>query len=61
MKRSKEKAEKFAESVIVGDHCASIEDLKEALDCKAFIRADPCMRRAGAEMEKQIFDNKDPG
>ena len=60
LKRSKENAEKFVESVIVGDHYASIEDLKEALDYKAFIRTDPYMRRTGAEMEKQIFDNKDP-
>ena len=60
LKRSKENAEKFVESVILGDHYASIEDLKEALDYKAFIRADPYMRRTGAEMEKQIFDNKDP-
>ena len=60
LKRSKENAEKFVESVIIGDHYASIEDLKEALDYKAFIRTDPYMRRTGAEMEKQIFDNKDP-
>ena len=60
LKRSKENAEKFVESVILGDHYASIEDLKEALDYKAFIRADPHMRRTGAEMEKQIFDIKDP-
>ena len=60
LKRSKENAEKFVESVILGDHYASIEDLKEALDYKAFIRADPYMRCTGAEMEKQIFDNKDP-
>ena len=60
LKRSKENAEKFVESVIIGDPYASIEDLKEALDYKAFIRADPHMRRTGAEMEKQIFDNKDP-
>ena len=51
-------AEKFVESVIVGDPYASIEDLKEALDCKAFIRVDPCMRRTGAKMERQIFDDK---
>ena len=60
LKRSKENAEKFVESVILGDHYASIEDLKEALDYKAFIRTDPHIRRTGAEMEKQIFDNKDP-
>ena len=60
LKRSKENAEKFVESVILGDHYASVEDLKEALDYKAFIRTDPYMRRTGAEMEKQIFDNKDP-
>ena len=59
LKRSKENAEKFVESVIVDDNYASIEDLKEALDYKAFIRVDPYMRRTGAEMEKQIFDDKD--
>ena len=59
LKRSKENAEKFVESVIVGDPYASIEDLKEALDYKAFIRVDPYMRRAGAKMKRQIFDNKD--
>ena len=45
--------------VIIGDHYASIEDLKEALDYKAFIRADPYMRRTGAMMERQIFNDKD--
>ena len=59
LKRSKENAEKFVESVITGDHHASVEDLKEALDYKAFIRADPYMRRTGAKMERQIFGNKD--
>ena len=59
LKRLKENAEKFVESVIIGDHYASIEDLKEALDYKAFIRADPYMRRTGAIMERQIFDDKD--
>ena len=59
LKRSKENAEKFVESVIVGDNYASIEDLKEALDYKAFIRVDPYMRRTGAKMERQIFDDKD--
>lgn len=59
LKRSKENAEKFVESVIIGDHYASIEDLKEALDYKAFIRTDPYMRRTGAEMEQQLFDDKD--
>ena len=59
LKRSKENAEKFVESVIVGDNYASIEDLKEALDYKAFIRVDPYMRRTGAKMESQIFDDKD--
>ena len=59
LKRSKENAEKFVESVIIGDHYASIEDLKEALDYKAFIRTDPYVRRTGAEIEKQIFDDKD--
>ena len=57
---SNKNVDKFVESVILGDHYASVEDLKEALDYKAFIRADPHMRRTGAEMEKQIFDNKDP-
>ena len=59
LKRPKENAEKFVESVIIGDHYASIEDLKEALDYKAFIRVDPYMRRTGAKMESQIFDDKD--
>ena len=59
LKRSKENAERFVESVIVGDPYASIEDLQEALDCKAFIRVDPYMRRTGAKMERQIFDDKD--
>ena len=59
LKRSKENAEKFVESVIIGDPYASIEDLKEALDYKAFIRTDPYMRRTGATMERQIFDDKD--
>ena len=59
LKRSKENAEKFVESVIIGDPYASIEDLKEALDYKAFIRVDPYMRRTGAKMERQIFDDKD--
>ena len=59
MKRSKGNAEKCVESVIIGNHYASIEDLKEALDYKAFIRADPYMRRTGATMESQIFDDKD--
>jgi len=59
LKRSKENAEKFVESIIIGDHYASIEDLKEALDYKAFIRTDPYVRRTGAEIEKQIFDDKD--
>ena len=59
LKRSKENAEKFFESVILGDHYASGEDLKEALDYKAFIRTDPFMRRTGAEMEQQLFDDKD--
>ena len=59
LKRSKENAEKFIESVIVGDNYASIEDLKEALDYKAFIRVDPYMRRTDAKMERQIFDDKD--
>ena len=59
LKRSKENAEKFVESVIIGDHYASVEDLKEALDYKAFIRTDPYMRRTGAKMERQIFDDKD--
>jgi len=59
LKRSKENAEKFVESVITGDHHASVEDLKEALDYKAFIRADPYMRRTGAMMERQIFNDKD--
>ena len=59
LKRSKENAEKFVESVIIGDNYASIEDLKEALDYKAFIRVDPYMRRTGAKMESQIFDDKD--
>ena len=59
LKRSKKNAEKFVESVILGDHYASVEDLKEALDYKAFIRTDPYMRRTGAEMEQQLFDDKD--
>ena len=59
LKRSKENAEKFVESVIIGDPYASIEDLKEALDYKAFIRVDPYMHRTGAKMESQIFDDKD--
>ena len=59
LKRSKENAEKFVESVINGDPYASIEDLKEALDYKAFIRVDPYIRRTGAKMERQIFDYKD--
>ena len=59
LKRSKENAEKFVESVIIGDPHASIEDLKEALYYKAFIRVDPYMRRTGAKMERQIFDDKD--
>ena len=59
LKRSKENAEKFVESVIIGDPYASIEDLKEALDYKAFIRVDPYMRRTGAKMERLIFDDKD--
>ena len=59
LKRSKENAEKFVESVILGDHYASVEDLKEALDYKAFIRTDPYMRRTGAEMEQKLFDDKD--
>ena len=59
LKRSKENAEKFVESVILGDHYASVEDPKEALDYKAFIRTDPYMRRTGAEMEQQLFDDKD--
>ena len=59
MTRSKENAEKFVGSVILGDHYASVEDLKEALDYKAFIRTDPYMRRTGAMMEKQIFDDED--
>ena len=59
LKRSKENAEKFVESVIGGDHYASIEDLKDALDYKSFIRTDPCMRHTGATMERQIFDDKD--
>ena len=59
LKRSKENAEKFVESVIIGDNYASIEDLKEALDYKALIRVDPYMRRTGAKMESQIFDDKD--
>ena len=58
LKRSKENAEKFVESVILGDHYASVEDLKEALDYKAFIRTDPYMRRTGAEMEQQLFDDE---
>ena len=59
LKRSKENAEKFVESVIIGDPYASIEDLKEALDYKAFIRVDPYMHRTGAKMKRQIFDDKD--
>ena len=59
LKRSKENAEKFVESVIIGDNYASIEDLKEALDYKAFIRVDPYMRRTGAKMESRIFNDKD--
>ena len=59
LKRSKENAEKFVESVILGDHYASVEDPKEALDYKAFIRTDPYMRRTGAEMEQQLFDDED--
>ena len=59
LKRSKENAEKFVESVIIGDHPASVEDLKEALDYKAFISTDPYMRRTGAEMEQQLFDDED--
>ena len=59
LKRSKENAEKFVESVIIGDNYASIEDLKEALDCKAFIRVDPYISRTGAKMERQIIDDKD--
>lgn len=59
LKRSKENAEKFVESVILGDHYASIEDLKEALDYKAFICVDPYMRRTSTKMERQIFDDKD--
>ena len=58
LKRSKENAEKFVESVILGDHYASIEDLKEALDYKAFIRTDPYMRRTGAEMENKYLTIK---
>ena len=41
------------------DQHASIEDLKEALDYKEFIRVDPYMRRTGTKMERQIFDDKD--
>ena len=59
LKRSKENAEKFVESVILGDHYASVEDPKEALDYKAFIRTDPHMRRTGATMERQLFGDKD--
>ena len=59
LKRSKDNAEKFVESVIIGDNYASIEDLKEALDYKAFIRVDPYMRRTSAKMKRQIVDNKD--
>ena len=52
-------AEKFVESVIIDDHYASIEELKEALDYKAFTRTDPYIRRTGAKTERQIFDDKD--
>ena len=58
-KRSKEFAEDFVDSVICGTHLESVEKLKEALDYKAFIRTDPYMRRTGAKMERQIFDDKD--
>ena len=59
LKRSKQNAEKFVKSVILGDHYASVEDPKEALDYKAFIRTDPYMRRTGATMERQLFGDKD--
>ena len=58
-KRSKEFAEDFVDSVICGTHLESVEKLKDALDYKAFIRTDPYMRRAGAQMEAQIFDDED--
>ena len=44
--------------MILGDHYASIEDLKKALDYKAFIRADPYMRRTGSEMENKYLKIK---
>ncbi|KZR76732.1 hypothetical protein [Prochlorococcus marinus] len=59
LKRSKEFAENFVDSVICGTHLESVEKLKEALDYKAFIRADPYMRRTGATMERQLFGDKD--
>ena len=59
MKRSKEFAEHFVDSVISGTHLESVEKLKEALDYKAFIRTDPHMRRTGATMERQLFGDKD--
>ena len=59
LKRSKEIAEHFVDSVICGTHLESVEKLKEALDYKAFIRADPCMRPTGATMERQLFGDKD--
>ena len=55
----KREPKKFVESVIIGDHHASIEGLKDALDCKEFIRVDPYMHHTGAKMERQIFDGKD--
>ena len=58
-KRSKEFVEDFVDSVICGTHLESVEKLKEALDYKAFIHTDPYMRRTGAKMERQIFDDED--
>ena len=59
LKRSQEFAEHFVDSVISGTNLESVEKLKEALDYKAFIRADPHMRRTGATMERQLFGDKD--
>ena len=58
LKRSKELTEHFIDSVISGTHIESAEKLKDALDYKAFIRTDPYMRSAGAQMEAQIFDDE---
>ena len=56
-KQSKEFALNAIDALASGDHEASIEKIKEAIDYKIFCRVEPGMIRGGEQIEDHIFSD----